>query len=281
MMQKAILLAVCLGITIAGRATVDDVIYLDTIHGRIVIRMFPGYAPHHVARIKELVRSGFYDGIKWHRVMQGFVAQAGDPLGKGYGGTGININAEFNNRSHHTGAVNMARASDPNSADSQFSIMYVHNAFLDHRYTVWGQVLGGFEAVRALKKCKRGAPGGQVDDPDIIVKMRLPAEVHQPDCVDKDDMCEYWARPGETGLGASRNGECDNNPEYMKRTCPVSCGQCKVLDEPNIPCLDLYKKCEQWATPGFVSDQGECVHNRNWMLRNCRLSCDPECKKQD
>eukprot|EP00730_Choanoeca_flexa_P003993 TRINITY_DN11559_c0_g2_i1.p2 TRINITY_DN11559_c0_g2~~TRINITY_DN11559_c0_g2_i1.p2 ORF type:complete len:277 (+),score=67.99 TRINITY_DN11559_c0_g2_i1:155-985(+) len=275
-MRSLILLSLLMAAAFAGRAKLDEVIYLDTIHGRIVIKTYPGYAPNHVARIKELVRSGFYDGIKWHRVMRGFVAQGGDPLGKGYGGTGYNINAEFNNRSHHTGAVNMARANDPNSADSQFSIMYVHNSFLDHRYTVWGQVLGGMEAVRKLKMAKRGAPGGQVEDPDIIVSMRLPSEVDQ-DCVDKDDLCEWYARPGETGFNG-KDGECEVNPAFMHKTCPVSCGQCKVLPEPKIPCLNLYKKCEQWATPGVVSEKGECVHNRQWMLKNCKLACDDSCK---
>ncbi|EDQ87102.1 uncharacterized protein MONBRDRAFT_27621 [Monosiga brevicollis MX1] len=259
-------------------AELDEVIYLDTIHGRIVIRTYPEYAPRHVERITELVKAGFYDGIVWHRVMEGFVAQAGDPLGKGYGGTGITIDAEFNNRSHHTGTVNMARANDPNSADSQFSIMYVHNGFLDHRYTVWGQVLGGFDAVNKLKKAKPHSPGGQVEDPDVIVKMRLPAEVEQT-CVDTDPKCEYWARPGETGYGGRHSiGECQKNPDFMNKACPVSCGQCQVLEKANIPCTNLYRQCTDWATPGHTSAEGECVNNAKWMKRNCKLSCDPACQ---
>eukprot|EP00045_Choanoeca_perplexa_P005477 m.46364 g.46364 ORF g.46364 m.46364 type:complete len:279 (+) comp13144_c0_seq1:185-1021(+) len=278
MRDLLLLCAALVATSLAGRAKLDEVIYLDTVHGRIVIKMFPEYAPNHCKRIVDLVRSGFYDGIKWHRVMSGFVAQAGDPLGKGYGGTGYTIDAEFNNRSHHTGAVNMARASDPNSADSQFSIMYVHNGFLDHRYTVWGQVLGGFNAVRSLKMAKRGAPGGQVEDPaDIIVSMRLPSEVEQ-DCEDQNDLCDWYARPGETGFDG-KDGQCEANPDYMLKQCPVSCGQCKVLPEPNIPCLDLYKKCEYWAEPGKVSEKGECVHNKAWMLKYCRRSCDPACQQ--
>eukprot|EP01147_Barroeca_monosierra_P007066 gene7066-419_t len=145
----------------------SNVLYIELDSGTVVISMYPHLAPNHVERIKELTRSGFYDNQIWHRVIEGFVAQTGDPLGKGYGGTGIHLQSEFGSRSHNTGTVNMARVSgDIDSADSQFSIMYKHNKFLDGtafmilqlydlcvgEYTVWGQVLGGFEHLKALSK---------------------------------------------------------------------------------------------------------------------------------
>ena len=114
--------------------------------------MKPEVAPNHVKRIKELVNDGFYDGIKFHRVIAGFMAQTGDPLGNGTGGSGQNIKAEFNNERHLRGTLSMARAQDPNSADSQFFICLEDAPHLNGQYTVWGQVIDGMEYVDNIKK---------------------------------------------------------------------------------------------------------------------------------
>ena len=149
----------------------ENTLYLDLDYGRVVIEMFPEAAPKHVARIKELVRQGFYDGIKFHRVIDGFMAQTGDPTGTGMGGSGQKLPAEFNDKHHGRGTVSMARAMDPNSADSQFFICFADAGFLDGQYTVWGQVTSGMEYVDMIK---RGEPPV---NPDIIVKMRVAADV--------------------------------------------------------------------------------------------------------
>jgi peptidylprolyl isomerase len=143
--------------------------------GRVVIAMRPDLAPKHVARIKELVRKGFYDGIVFHRVIRGFMAQTGDPTGTGTGGSGQKLNAEFSREPHKRGTVSMARAQNPNSADSQFFICFEDAPFLDGQYTVWGKVTSGMEAVDRIKK---GAPGsGQVTDPDKIIRLRVAADI--------------------------------------------------------------------------------------------------------
>ncbi|MBX6329167.1 MAG: peptidylprolyl isomerase [Pseudolabrys sp.] len=147
----------------------EDTLTLDTTKGRVVIAMRPDLAPQHVARIKELVRSGFYDGIAFHRVIDGFMAQTGCPLGTGTGGSGRKLKAEFNREPHLRGTVSMARASDPDSADSQFFICFDDARFLDGKYTVWGKVIAGMENVDAIK---RGEP---VEDPDRIVRATIGA----------------------------------------------------------------------------------------------------------
>ncbi|WP_414656116.1 peptidylprolyl isomerase [Ferrovibrio sp.] len=137
--------------------------------------MRPDLAPNHVRRIKELVRQGFYDGIVFHRVIRGFMAQTGDPTGTGTGGSGQKLKAEFSREPHKRGTVSMARTNDPNSADSQFFICFADAPFLDGKYTVWGQVVSGMEYVDLIKK---GAPGsGAVDDPDKIIRMRVAADI--------------------------------------------------------------------------------------------------------
>ncbi|MEE6208061.1 MAG: peptidylprolyl isomerase [Alphaproteobacteria bacterium] len=150
----------------------DNIIVLQLKDGPVKIQLFPDKAPNHVARIKELVRQGFYDGLKFHRVIDGFMAQTGDPKGNGTGGSGQKLKAEFNDLHHGRGAVSMARAQDPNSADSQFFICFADSGFLDGQYTVWGQVIEGMEFV---DKIKRGNPvtNGTVTDPDIIVSMKV------------------------------------------------------------------------------------------------------------
>jgi peptidylprolyl isomerase len=146
---------------------------MDLDYGRVVIEMMPEVAPNHVARIKELTRKGFYDGIKFHRVIPGFMAQTGDPTGTGMGGSGQKLNAEFNDVSHQRGVVSMARAMDPNSADSQFFICFDDASFLDKQYTVWGRVTSGMEYVDMIKK------GEPPMNPDIIVKMQVASDVKE------------------------------------------------------------------------------------------------------
>jgi peptidylprolyl isomerase len=152
-------------------ATSEDTMILDTTQGRVVIAMRPDLAPGHVARIKELVRQGFYDGVNFHRVISGFMAQTGCPHGNGTGGSGKKLKAEFNNEPHVRGTVSMARAQDPNSGDSQFFICFADATFLDGQYTAWGKVTEGMENV---DKIKRGEP---VSDPDKIVKAAIAADV--------------------------------------------------------------------------------------------------------
>jgi peptidylprolyl isomerase len=145
----------------------ENTMILDTTQGRVVIEMRPDLAPGHVARIKELVRQGFYDGIVFHRVIEGFMAQTGCPHGTGTGGSGKKLKAEFNREPHRRGTVSMARAQNPDSADSQFFICFADADFLNGQYTVWGQVTEGMENV---DKIKRGEP---VKNPDKILTARM------------------------------------------------------------------------------------------------------------
>jgi len=148
----------------------ENTLYMALAHGRVVIEMLPDLAPKHVARIKELAREGFYDGVAFHRVIDGFMAQGGDPTGTGSGGSGKKIPAEFSAEPHVRGVCSMARTQDPNSADSQFFIVFDDATFLDRQYSVWGRVVSGMEFVDRIK---RGEP---VRDPDRIVKMRVAAD---------------------------------------------------------------------------------------------------------
>ena len=151
-------------------ANSENTLILETTKGTVVIAMRPDLAPGHVARIKELVRDGFYDGIVFHRVIDGFMAQTGCPHGTGTGGSGKKLKAEFNKQPHVRGTVSMARAQDPNSGDSQFFICFDDAPFLNGQYTVWGAVTEGMENVDRIK---RGEP---VNDPDRIVSARLAAD---------------------------------------------------------------------------------------------------------
>ncbi|HTQ35291.1 MAG TPA: peptidylprolyl isomerase [Stellaceae bacterium] len=156
-------------------AELEDTLYLDVPAGRVVIEMRPDLAPGHCAHIKALVRRGFYDGIVFHRVIEGFMAQTGDPTGTGSGGSGQRLKAEFNEEPHVRGTLSMARTSDPDSADSQFFICFADARFLDRQYTVWGQVVSGMEHIDAIKKGSQ-AGNGAVSDPDAIVKMQVAAD---------------------------------------------------------------------------------------------------------
>jgi peptidylprolyl isomerase len=149
----------------------ENTIYMDLPHGRVVIELRPDIAPSHVRRIKELAREGFYDGVPFHRVIEGFMAQGGDPTGTGTGGSSKpDLKAEFSDAPHKRGACSMARSQNPNSANSQFFICFAPCDFLDGQYTVWGQVVEGMEHVDRLK---RGEP---VSNPDRIVKMQVAAD---------------------------------------------------------------------------------------------------------
>jgi peptidylprolyl isomerase len=148
----------------------ENTLYLDLKDGRVTIKLRPDLAPGHVARIKELAREGFYDGLLFHRVIEGFMAQTGDPQGNGTGGSGKKLKAEFTREPFKRGTVGMARAQSPDSGDSQFFIMFDEGAFLNGKYTVWGQVTSGMEHVDAIT---RGEPPGK---PDKIVKMQVAAD---------------------------------------------------------------------------------------------------------
>ncbi len=154
----------------------ENTLYLDLKDGRVVIELRPDLAPKHVARIKELTRKGFYNGLVFHRVIDGFMAQTGDPQGNGTGGSGVKLPAEFSRQPFDRGTVGMARAGDPNSGDSQFFICLAPAEFLDGKYTVWGQVVSGMEFVDKIKKGDRAA-NGAVANPDKIVKMQVAADV--------------------------------------------------------------------------------------------------------
>ena len=168
--MKKYLVALLMGlfITTAGKAETmdkDNLLYMDLDYGRVEILLNPQIAPNHVARIKELTRQGFYDGVKFHRVIPGFMAQTGDPTGTGMGGSGKKLKAEFNKEPHIRGTVSMARAMDPDSADSQFFICFDDARFLDGQYTVFGKVAS--------------ANNGAVANPDIIVKMQVASDVKE------------------------------------------------------------------------------------------------------
>ena len=158
----------------APAAAGENTVLLETKDGRITIELRPEIAPKHVKQIKTLVGQGFYDGLKFHRVMDGFMAQTGDPKGNGTGGSKLpNIPAEFSSAPFKRGTVGMARAGDPNSANSQFFICLGDAPFLNNNYTVVGVVTSGMDVVDKIKKAAPGAEGGAVKDPDKIVKMKL------------------------------------------------------------------------------------------------------------
>ena len=156
----------------------ENTLYLDLKYGRVVIDLRPDIAPRHVKRIKELVRQGFYDGLTFHRVIGGFMAQTGDPRGDGTGGSGVKIPAEFSDVSHVRGTVSMARSRDPDSGDSQFFIVFAASPWLDGKYTAWGQVSEGMAFVGKIKRGDK-ARNGVVDNPDRIIRMRVAADVKE------------------------------------------------------------------------------------------------------
>jgi cyclophilin family peptidyl-prolyl cis-trans isomerase len=154
----------------------ENTLYLELKSGRVVIELLPDIAPKHVAQIKTLVRRGFYDGTPFHRVIDGFMAQGGDPTGTGTGGSELDdIEAEFSNAvKFQRGTCGMARTQNPNSANSQFFIMFEPAPHLNGQYTIWGQVVEGMELVDRIKRGSGGS--GSVSDPDRIVKAHVAAD---------------------------------------------------------------------------------------------------------
>jgi peptidylprolyl isomerase len=157
----------------------ENTLYLDLKDGRVVINLRPDLAPNHVARLKELARQGFYDGVVFHRVIDGFMAQGGDPTGTGMGGSGTKLKAEFSRAAKHVrGTCSMARSQSPDSADSQFFIMFDKTPSLDGQYTIWGEVVSGMEYVDMIKKGNAMA-NGTVKAPDSIISLRVAADVKE------------------------------------------------------------------------------------------------------
>jgi peptidylprolyl isomerase len=172
----AVLGFVAVSSTPSKAADLENMLYMDIKYGRVVIEMRPDLAPKHVARIKELVKQGFYNGVPFHRVIDGFMAQTGDPTGTGMGGSGQNIAAEFSKEPHVRGTVAMARAASPNSADSQFFICFADSPWLNGQYTVWGKVTSGMEFVDKIKKGTDDNGSVPESERDVIVKMTLAAD---------------------------------------------------------------------------------------------------------
>ncbi len=175
MMRRTVLrlIAACAFAAEASAASEDleNMLYLELSSGRVVIQLRPDLAPDHVARIKELARQGFYDGIVFHRVIAGFMAQTGDPTGTGRGGSGKKLKAEFSDAPYVRGTIGMARSQEPDSGDSQFFICFAPAPFLNGQYTVWGEVTEGMELVDKIAK---GEPPAK---PDKIVKLAVAADV--------------------------------------------------------------------------------------------------------
>jgi peptidylprolyl isomerase len=166
--------SIILAMTITGAANGQDLentLYMDLEDGRVVIELRPDLAPKHVARIKELARAGFYDGIVFHRVIPGFMAQTGDPTGTGTGGSDKpNLPAEFSKQPFERGTLGMARTQNPNSANSQFFICFERSSWLDGQYTVFGKVTKGMDLIDKV------APGEPPAKPDRMVKVRVAAD---------------------------------------------------------------------------------------------------------
>ncbi len=159
-------------------SNLENILYIDLKDGRVVIEMLPQIAPQHVERVKMLARQKFYDGIIFHRVIDGFMAQTGDPTGTGMGGSKLpDLKAEFSDEPHIRGAVSMARASDPNSGNSQFFIVTSDSRFLDGQYTIWGRVIKGMDLIDKIKK--GAGRDGKVNSPDAMIKVRVAADVER------------------------------------------------------------------------------------------------------
>jgi peptidyl-prolyl cis-trans isomerase B (cyclophilin B) len=154
-----------------------DFLVLDLKDGPVKIKLRPDLAPNHVERIKTLAGKGFYDGVVFHRVIPGFMAQSGDPTGTGSGGSDMpNLKAEFSNEKHGRGTVSAARTANPDSANSQFYICFDDAPWLDRQYTVWGQVVEGMDNVDKIKKGGEHNNGAISGEPDKILKARIESE---------------------------------------------------------------------------------------------------------
>jgi cyclophilin family peptidyl-prolyl cis-trans isomerase len=151
-----------------------NVLNMDLKSGRVVVKLRPDLAPNHVARVTELANQGFYDGVVFHRVIPGFMAQTGDPTGTGSGGSDLpDLKSEFSNEKHTRGTVSAARSSNPHSANSQFYICFADAPWLDRQYSVWGQVVEGMEHIDAIKKGGDHNNGAISGEPDKILKARV------------------------------------------------------------------------------------------------------------
>ena len=156
----------------------ENTLILELKDGKVVIELYPDVAPQHVARIKELAREGFYDGIVFHRVIGGFMAQTGDPTGTGSGGSDKpDLPAEFSDVPFERGTIGMARTQDPNSANSQFFICFAPSSFLNGQYTVWGKVVEGMQFVDLIKKAPDNDRSGSVQNPDKMISLKVAADV--------------------------------------------------------------------------------------------------------
>ncbi len=175
--MKRVLIGILAAVALVGAAAAqaprdpENMLYLDVEGGRVTIILRPDLAPKHVARVKELARQKFYDGLLFHRVIDGFMAQTGDPKGNGTGGSGTKLNAEFSREPFVRGTLGAARSSDPNSADSQFFIMFAAAPHLNGQYTVWGRVISGMEHIDKIPK------GEPPRTPGRILKMQVAADV--------------------------------------------------------------------------------------------------------
>ncbi|MEO1191488.1 MAG: peptidylprolyl isomerase [Pseudomonadota bacterium] len=155
----------------------ENTLVLELKDGTVLIEMLPQRAPQHVARIKELARDGFYNGLKFHRVMEGFMAQTGDPTGTGRGGSDLpDLPDEFNLELFTEGAVGMAKTQAPDSANSQWFICTADCQFLNNNYTLWGRVIDGMDAVKSIKTAPSGSASGMVNNPDSIVSLKVLAD---------------------------------------------------------------------------------------------------------
>ena len=155
----------------------ENTLILELKSGPVVIALKPDVAPNHVARIKELTRQGFYDGVPFHRVIPGFMAQTGDPTGTGSGGSELpDLKAEFSGAKHQRGTVSAARTANPNSANSQFFICFDDAPWLDRQYSVWGEVVEGMDHVDAIKKGGEHDNGAIAGEPDRVIKARIEAD---------------------------------------------------------------------------------------------------------
>ncbi len=177
-MLKRLLAAAAISVVSTAHAAAQDpenTLVLELKDGNVIIELLPDVAPGHVERIKRLAREGFYDGVPFHRVIPGFMAQTGDPTGTGTGSSSYpDLQAEFNNMRHTRGVVSMARAQNPNSANSQFFIVFDDATFLDGQYTAFGRVIDGMEHVDAVKP--GAGQNGMVRDPDTIISARISAD---------------------------------------------------------------------------------------------------------
>ena len=155
----------------------ENTLILELKDGPVAIALKPDLAPNHVARVKELTRKGFYDGVPFHRVIPGFMAQSGDPTGTGSGGSDLpDLKAEFSDARHKRGTVSAARSANPNSANSQFFICFDDAPWLDRQYSVWGEVIEGMDHVDAIKKGGDHNNGAISGEPDRVIKARIEAD---------------------------------------------------------------------------------------------------------